>query len=318
MRLWNKILSASPNFFCKTQTEMDHHTATKHATPSMIEKTKCNMCQEEYPSFFSLQRHRKSVHGTTSRIQNVNVNLDAFMGDYDDQVLRQDLTACQYFLVDFEFVAGRQHFFNFASTIVTPKFLQKKIQQVLESLHCAAKVNLELGFVLREVEDGSYRFFYAHENSLLLERSLLIANKEDMTEFQPRLDDLKNMELSTRKRSSTQWKLLFTTNVTIFASLLKIVPVCCKDILLPPNLVKRSDVNCLTYKSNKKRYNDNLCLLRAVSMHETGHERVEEETKKLFNAYLAANTPLSVQNFRGVGLEDLHIVERLVEVNNLV
>ena len=45
---------------------------------------------------------------------------------------------------------------------------------------------------------------------------------------------------------------------------------------------------------------------------------MEEETKKLLNAYLTAKPHLSVQNFRGVGLEDLHIVERLSEVNILV
>ena len=259
---------------------MDLHTATKHAIPSMIAKTKCNICEEEYSSFYSLQRHTKPVHGTTSRIRNVNVNLEAFMGDYDDQALCQELTACQHFLVDSEFVRGRQYVFNFASTNVTPKFLQEKIQQVFESVLCAAKVNLALGFVLRNVEDGSYRYFYAHENSLLVERSLLIAHKEDMTEFQQRLDDLNIVELSTRERPSTKWELLFTTNVTNFAALLKSVPVGCKDNLLPPNLVKRSDVNCLAYKSNKQRYNDNLCFLRAVCKYKTGNERVEEETKK--------------------------------------
>ena len=100
--------------------------------------------------------------------------------------------------------------------------------------------------------------------------------------------------------------------------MLKSVPVGCRDILLPPNLVKRSDVNCLAYKSNKERCNDNICLPRAVCMHKTGNERVEEETKKLFNAYLTANPHLSVQDFRGVGLEDLHIAERPAEVNFLV
>ena len=313
-----KFCPQCPHFFCKTQTEMDHHTATKHAVPPMIAKTECNICEEEYPSFYSLHGHKKSVLGTTSRKQNVNVNLDAFVGDYNDQALRQELTACQQFLADSEIVRGRQHVFNFASTNVTPKFLREKIQQVFENLHCAAKVNLALGSVLRNVEDGCYRFFYAHENSLLLERSIRIANKEDMTEFQQRLDDLNLVELSTRERSSTKWKLLFTTNVTSFAALLKSVPVGFKDILLPPNLVKRSDVNCLTYNSNKERYNDNFCLLRAVCMHKTGNERVEEETKKLLNDYLTANTHLPLQNFRGVGLEDLHIVERLAEVNFLV
>ena len=194
----------------------------------------------------------------------------------------------------------------------------EKIQEVFESLQCAAKYYLALGFVQRNVEDGSYRYFYAHESSFFLERSLLIAKKEDLQEFQQRLDDLNIVELSTRERSSTKSKLLFTTNVTIFAALLKNVPVGCKDILLPPSVVKRSDVNCLTYKSNKERYNGKLCLLRAVCMHKTGNESMEEKTKKLFNSYITANEHLWVQNFRGVGLEDLHIVERLAELKILV
>ena len=72
-----------------------------------------------------------------------------------------------------------------------------------------------------------------------------------MTEFQQRLDDLIIEELRTREKSSTKEKLFFTTNVTTFAALLKSVPVGCMDFLLLPNLVKRSDVNCLTYNSNK-------------------------------------------------------------------
>ena len=168
------------------------------------------------------------------------------------------------------------------------------------------------------MEDGSYRFFSAHESNLLRERSVLIANKEIVTEFQQGLDDLNIVELSTRERSSTKWKLLFTTNVTFFVALLKSVPVGCKHILLPANLIKRSVVNCLTYKSNKERSNDNFCLLMAVCMHKTRNKRLEEETKKLFNACFTANPHLLVENFRGVGLEDLHIVERLAEVNILV
>ena len=78
-----------PNFFCNTQTEMDHHTARERTVPSMIEKAKFNICEEECPGCYSLQRHKKSVHSITSGIQIVNVNLDTFMGDYNDQVVRQ-------------------------------------------------------------------------------------------------------------------------------------------------------------------------------------------------------------------------------------
>ena len=74
-----------------------------------------------------------------------------------------------------------------------------------------------------------------------------------MLETQQKLDHLNIVELSTRERSSTKRKLLFNTNVTTFTALLKSVPVGCEDNLLPPNLVRRSDVKCLTFKSNKER-----------------------------------------------------------------
>ena len=128
------------------------------------------------------------------------------MSDSDNQALYQEITARQHFLVDSEFVRRRQHVFNFVLTNVTTKFLREEIEQVFGSMHCAAKVNLALGFVLRNVKDGSYPYFNAHENNLTLERSLLIDNKEDMTEFQQRLDDLNIVELSTKERSSTLWK----------------------------------------------------------------------------------------------------------------
>ena len=53
-------------------------------------------------------------------------------------------------------------------------------------------------------------------------------------------------------------------------------------------------------------------------MHKTGSQKLEEERKKLINAYLTVNLYVSVQNYQRVGLEDLHIVERLAEVNILV
>ena len=98
----------------------------------------------------------------------------------------------------------------------------------------------------------------------------------------------------------------------------KSVPVGCKDVLSPLRLVKRTDVNCPTYKASKQRYNDNLCLLRAIRMHKTGTKRLEEETSKLLNQKLDINAIVTAEKFRGVSLEVLDIVERLAEVNFLV
>ena len=156
-------------------------------------------------------------------------------------------------------------------------------------------------------------YFHALEINLILERSQLIANREDMLEMHKILDDFTIVQLSPRDRSSTKWKFLFAINVTVLQQCLKSFFFGCRDVLLNPRPCKRFDVNCVTYKANEERFNDNLCLLRALCMHKTGTQMLEEETSKLF-----INLNVTAENIQGVALEDLHIVERLVDVNNLV
>ena len=48
-----------------------------------------------------------------------------------------------------------------------PNEINEKLKEVFETLNCAAKVNLALGFILRNVDTDKYRYFYAHENNTL-------------------------------------------------------------------------------------------------------------------------------------------------------
>ena len=56
----------------------------------------------------------------------------------------------------------------------------KKLDLVFNGLKCAAKANPAFGFVLKNVEDGSCRYFYAHENNTLMERSKLVCTPDDI------------------------------------------------------------------------------------------------------------------------------------------
>ena len=38
----------------------------------------------------------------------------------------------------------------------------QKLDTVFEKLKCAAKMNVAFGFVLKNIEDGSCRYYYAH------------------------------------------------------------------------------------------------------------------------------------------------------------
>ena len=115
-----------------------------------------------------------------------------------------------------------------------------------------------------------------------------------------------------------QKESIFAANETVFVALLKSGPVGCKDILLPPRPFKRTDVNCVKYKANEERYNKNPCLLRAICLHKTETERLDEEACKNLSQYLDINPSLKTEDFGGVDLEDVHMVERLAEGNMLV
>ena len=156
----------------------------------------------------------------------------------------------------------------------------------------------------------------AHENNTLLEQSKLVSNKDDMTKLKEILKKTDVIESCTKERCNTKWRFFILTNLTIFAALLKDIPMGCKDAVLPESLLKNHTVNCLTYEQNtKKPYKDNLCLFRALALHMHGHERLEEETSKLFNLFLVNITNPDPSKFQGVCMDDIPSVEDIVGIN---
>ena len=106
-----------------------------------------------------------------------------------------------------------------------------------------AKVNLAFGFVLKNIEDGMCRYFYAHENNTIMERSKLVCTQADMTNLKHKMHKIDFVDFCTRERTNTKWKLYNLINLTIFASLLKDVPMGCKDTILPEPLMRTRNVN---------------------------------------------------------------------------
>ena len=234
----------------------------------------------------------------------------------DDADLKEELQACQHFLVDSELEKGRHRVFNFAMSTFDNSLINKKLDLVFKGLECAAKVNLAFGFVLKNVEDGSCRYFYAHENNTLMERSKLVCTPDDITNLKEKLQKLDIVELCTRERANTKWKFYKLTNLTVFAALLKDVPMGCKDTVLPEPLLRNCNVNCLTFEKNTRQpYSDNLCLFRAVALHLFGNERLEEETSKIFNLFLNNCGEADPSKFQGVHMTDIPKVEEMLQLN---
>ena len=274
------------------------------------------MCNAEFPGFYALRQHKNIQHGKQIGFGASNIDLEDILGDNDDRSLREELQSCRHFLVDSEIQKGRHSVFNFAVNNLTAQVIEEKLDRVLDKLKCVAKLNLAPGFFLKNIEDGKFRYFYAHENNTLLEQSKFVSKKDDIAEFKEILKKTDVIESCTKERSNTKWWFFKLTNLTIFAALLRDIPMGCKDAVLPESLLKNHTVNCLTFEKNtRKPNNDNLCLFRALALHLHGNERLEEETSKLFNLFLVNSTNPDPSKLQGVCVDVIPSVEDIVGIN---
>ena len=308
--------SKCPNFSTKSRDGLKKHIAKKHSVPRPSMTYKCKLCQAEFPGFYALRQHKNTQHGTQVGFGASNIDVEDIVGDVDDQSLREELQPCRHFLVDSEIQKRRHSVFNFAINNLTAQVIEEKLDRFLDKLKCAAKLNLAPGFILENIEDGKFRYFYAHENNTLLEQSKFVSNKDDMSKLKEILKKTDVIESCTKERSNTKWIFFKLTNLTKFAVLLRDIPMGCKDAILPESLLKNHTVNCLTYEQNtKKPYKDNLCLFRALALHFHGNERLEGETSKLFNLFLVNSTNPDPSKIQGVCMDDILSVEDIVGIN---
>ena len=236
--------------------------------------------------------------------------------DVEDHSLREELRSCQHFLVYSELERARHKVFNYAVETLNETIVNEKLDHFFNNLKCAAKVNLAFGFILKNLEDGGFRYFYAHENNTLLDRSKLVCTHDELAKLKNFLNKTDVIEFCSPERMNTKWRFYKLTNLTVFAALLKDVPMGCKNAVLPKPLMRNGTINCLTYEENKRLpYNDKLCLFRALALHLHGTQQLEEETSKLFNFFINKMDGLSADQFQGVHMNDIPFIEDLLTLN---
>ena len=162
-----------PNFSTLSQDDLSYHIAKQHSVAGPSETYKCKLCHAEFPGFYALRQHRNTQHGRQIGFGAGNIDVEYILGDVDDQSLREELQSFRHFLVDSEIQKGRHSVFNFAVNNTAAQVIEENLDRVLDKLKCVAKLNFALGFNLKKIEDGKFRYFNAHENNTLLEQSNL-------------------------------------------------------------------------------------------------------------------------------------------------
>ena len=148
-----------PIFSTKSQNDLNYHIAKKHSAPKLDVTFKCKLCYQEFPGFYPLRQHRNTQHGIQIGSRTRDADVEHKVGDVEDPSLGEELRSCQHFLVDSELGRARHKVFIYAVEALNEKVVNEKLDHFFNNLKYAAKVNLAFGFILKNIEDGGFRFF---------------------------------------------------------------------------------------------------------------------------------------------------------------
>ena len=103
------------------------------------------------------------------------------VGEIDNESLKEKLIKCRHFPVDSEMENGRHSVFDFyhghteCTHFVSETSHSDQETQLYSKVDCVA-----LAFVFERIDDGTSRYYYAHQNNTLMERSKLVVTKDDL------------------------------------------------------------------------------------------------------------------------------------------
>ena len=217
---------------------MNYYFDMKHSAPILHVTFKCKLCYQEFPGVYALRQLRITQHGMEIGSRTRDVDLEHIVEVVEDHRLREDLRSCQPLLVVSELQRARPKVFNYAVETLNETTVNEILDHFFNSLKCAAKVNLVFGFILINIEDGVFRYFYEHENNTLLDRSKIVCTHDYLAKLKDFLNKTDVIESCSRERMNTKWRFYKLTNLTVFAALLKDVSMGCKDTVVPEPLVK--------------------------------------------------------------------------------
>ena len=166
--------------------------------------------------------------------------------DFEDFRLREELRSYQHFLARSKLERESHKVFNYSVETLNETIVNKKLAHFFNKLKCAAKVNLAFGFILKNIEDGGFRYFYGLENNTLLDRSKLVCTNDELVKLEHFLNRTDVIESCSREKINTKWRFYKLTILTLFAALLQDVSMGCKNAVLPEPLLRNGTINCLT------------------------------------------------------------------------
>ena len=209
-----------------------------------------------------------------------------------------------------------QYNFHLPNGQVTRSDISSQLEEIYLDQKMAFKINLSLGIVLKNIETGEYRYWWAHHNDPVLRVPARVSRREDLEELKSRLSGVDFDEQAWHQRPSTKFQLVRVTNIRWYVTKSEYVLGNPRNL---PNYIKQchSIISFVRHSTSGKPITDNLCAFRCLAYHNT-HKRkgLENLTYKYFQEWVTFRGDTRVvERYRGLSMEEIPLFESFFRVS---
>ena len=109
--------------------------------------------------------------------------------------------------------------YNFVLSDLRPQHFDSLVRSIFYEQTTVFKLNLSFGYILRNIESGELRYFYASfNNNRFLETPYLIRHQEDLEQYLQDFNRQDLLEFIRQQRPDTKWVVHQICNVTFYVN----------------------------------------------------------------------------------------------------
>lgn len=281
---------------------------------------KCRKCGMFFNNRSQMQIHHLSQHGGQGNLHEVPWE------EQSSPISGDPLLTQEYNLKKGHILRNHEHgnvssTYNFPTNDLSGKY--KEISDQLFTIYDneteGFKLNMSLGMILRNTQDGSYRYFVPAEQNMIFDRPITITRRAQLRRI---INKLKKLDLTgdyiRANRESTKWQPHLITNINYYVSKTGYALGGCVNL---PNFIKnRRCIKSLDTNAKGQKYTDSLCLFRCLAHYLKKRDSLDTPIEVLTEQYYIKwsnlqDIPHHKSKFKGVQLSDMSKIEECFELN---
>ena len=197
----------------------------------------------------------------------------------------------------------------------TYEHMHDHMRNIYTSNQNVFKLNITFGFILKNIEDDSYRYFYAHNNEGIFPSPYTVSNTDDLIQLFRKINQIDILQSIFKQRPNSKWKVHMLTNIRYVV--FKLIDKTLGMGVVPEYIKNKKCIISLDINpSTKLPYTDYYCAFRCLAFHE-GHRSIYniEKSVKIYRDKWFRHKNINLKGFRGVLLSEMDDFEKLFQIN---